>query len=284
MASITFASAKQLRAIAEAIGEFVDEINFDFNSIATALTAQAMDASHICMVSLSLAMSLFSSIQGATSASFSDFSIISDFSGFSGPAPTTLGIHVPSLIRVLKCAGPDDSALLTSSGDTLKLAFMTDGDERSADVELKLMLIDTEKWSCEERLTEATFRMSSSLFARAMKDLSTLGSSVKFEFSSDELALTCDGTIGRARMRFKSQSQSQSQSQNQSVEEAQASFSLKALVSITKACCLAEDVTLHLVQGMPLRVEFDLDSISKLQYHLAPVNDDDDVVHEEEEL
>ncbi|PNH01263.1 Proliferating cell nuclear antigen [Tetrabaena socialis] len=271
MASITFASAKQLRAIAEAIGEFVDEINFDAH--ATALTAQAMDASHICMVSLSLATSLFSSIQGATQ-------VISDFSGFGGPAPTTLGIHVPSLIRVLKCAGPDDSALLTSSGDTLKLAFMTDGDERSADVELKLMLIETEKWSCEERSTEATFRMSSSLFARAMKDMSTLGQRVKFELSSDELALTCDGTIGRARMRFKSQSQSQMTC----IEEAQASFSLKALVSITKACCLAEDVTLRLVQGMPLRVEFDLDSISKLQYHLAPVNDDDDVVHEEEEL
>lgn len=72
-----------LKKLVEALKELVAEVNFDVNS--GGISLQAMDSSHVCLVS---------------------FVLHSDgFDHFRCDRPLNMGIHIGNLSKVLKCAG-----------------------------------------------------------------------------------------------------------------------------------------------------------------------------------
>ncbi|PNH12519.1 Proliferating cell nuclear antigen [Tetrabaena socialis] len=262
----TFASAKQLRSLVEALGEILQEVNIDATS--DGIYVQSMDPSHVCLVSLALPSS--------DQAMFDKYAC-------QDATCATLGVNIPNLIRVMKCSGPDDRALLTTEGDIMSVRFTSTEDAgaaRSADFELKLMLIDTDRMVVPDSGNTVDFRMASTLFSKAMKDFASLGDSVMFEVQELEdmlqLTMSCEGSIGRGSMRFKS-ARSTTLTHDATLTHVNTGYSLKHLVSMTRACCLAEEVTLKFEENMPLCIEFNITSSgSVLRYYLAPKLPDED--------
>lgn len=81
-----------LKKLVEALKELVQEVNFDVSGSGIAL--QAMDSSHVCLVS---------------------FMLRSDgFEHFRCDRPQNMGIHIGNLSKVLKCAGAEYSWVISA--------------------------------------------------------------------------------------------------------------------------------------------------------------------------
>merc|ERR1712238_530815 len=91
------------------------------------LQVQSMDSSHVALVSLLLRESAFAD--------------------FKCERPTTLGMNVDSLAKILKMCGPGDSLKLrwASGADTISFQCESGTDDRIADFDLKLMQIKASK-------------------------------------------------------------------------------------------------------------------------------------------
>lgn len=259
---VTFSSAKQLKGIAEALHDLVSEINV--YATGAGLSIQTMDTCHVCLVSVNLA--------------FDDVDI---FGAYSLCEEITLGVNVSNLLRALKCAGNDDTARMTcSSTDALRISFESPDSPRVAEFDLKLMLIESDRFTIPPTEDAVRFKMSGALFARAIKDLAGLGDTVLIRIDRDEesaqqiMTLVCEGDIGRASIAFKTPVDL---ANNKRSRNKPTRFSLKHMVSIAKASSLAEDVVLELVDDMPLSAEFFLSAASSIKFHLAPkVTDEED--------
>ena len=108
-----------LKKVLEAMKDLVTETNFDCSSSGIAL--QAMDSSHVSLISLLLR---------------SD-----GFDKFQCHRPLSLGLNLNSMSKVLRCAGNDDSLLLKAEegSDTLHFTFESPKGDKFSNFELKLM-------------------------------------------------------------------------------------------------------------------------------------------------
>lgn len=97
------AQGSVLKKILEAIKDLVPHANWDCSD--TGISVQAMDSSHVSLVSLSL------SYDG--------------FDPFRCDRNITLGMDTPTLSKVLKCASNDDSITIKAedSSDTVSFVF-----------------------------------------------------------------------------------------------------------------------------------------------------------------
>merc|ERR1712099_34936 len=111
---------------------------------------QSMDSSHVALVSLLLRESAFAD--------------------FKCERPSSLGMNVESLAKILKMCGPTDSLKLRwqSGADTVGFQCESGGDDRIADFDLKLMEI-------AEQHYKVTAKLPSSEFQRICRDLKEFG-------------------------------------------------------------------------------------------------------------
>jgi proliferating cell nuclear antigen len=106
------AQAGVLKGIVEAIRDLVNEAVIDVGP--SGLSLQALDASHVCLISVELALAAFEAYA---------------FDG--GGSVLSLGVPIGNLAKMLKCASNEDSVTLRSDGgggDVLHIGFETPGD------------------------------------------------------------------------------------------------------------------------------------------------------------
>merc|ERR1712137_586371 len=110
-----------LKKVVDAIKELCKDVNFDCSE--KGLQVQAMDSSHVALVSLLLRESAFTE--------------------FKCDRATSLGMNVESLGKVLKMCGPTDSLKIRWQNDADTVSFQCEGsdDDRISDFDLKLMQI-----------------------------------------------------------------------------------------------------------------------------------------------
>ena len=88
-----------IKKLIDAIKDLVSDINFDISS--TGVSLQAMDSSHVALVSLNL------SAEG--------------FEEYRCDKNMTLGVSIPNLAKVLRCGGNEDSLTLSCEEEPSKL-------------------------------------------------------------------------------------------------------------------------------------------------------------------
>ncbi|KAF7985414.1 hypothetical protein HWV62_5123 [Athelia sp. TMB] len=162
-----------LKRLLDAIKELVTDANFECNE--EAITLQAMDNSHVALVSVKL-----------------------DAVGFKKyrcDRPMPLGVNLGSLTKVLKCAKDDDIITLKAGddADVLNLTYEAKNSDRIAEYDMKLMDIDSDTLGIPDTDYDARVTMPASEFARIVKDLSTLGESVRIEVSKEGVRFASDG-------------------------------------------------------------------------------------------
>ena len=110
MFEATLQKASTLKKVIEAIKDLVTDGNIEVSE--TGMNLQAMDSSHVSLVSLVLHTDMFEH--------------------FRCDRNVTLGINLPNFAKILKCSGNDDSVTLKAQddGENLAIVFESEGQER----------------------------------------------------------------------------------------------------------------------------------------------------------
>ncbi|KAL4806905.1 Mysoin-binding motif of peroxisomes-domain-containing protein [Aspergillus unguis] len=243
---------KELEMVVDAIKDLVQYCNFDCNDSGIAL--QAMDNSHVALVSMLL------KAEG--------------FSPYRCDRNIPIGIDLVSLTKVLRAAQNEDILTLKAddSPDVVNLMFESAETDRLSEYDIKLMDIDQEHLAIPETEYAATVEMPSAEFQRICKDLNALSESVVIEATKEGVKFSCQGDIGSGSVTIRQHTSVDKPDQNVSIvlsEPVALTFSLKYLVNFCKATNLSSTVSLSLSQEVPLLVEYGLGS-GHLRFYLAP--------------
>merc|ERR1712241_1632337 len=133
-----------LKKVVDAMKDLCKDVNFDCSE--KGLQVQSMDSSHVALVSLLLRESAFAD--------------------FKCDLPTSLGMNVDSLAKILKMCGPTDSLKVRWQGgaDTVGFQCESGSDDRIADFDLKLMQIESEHMEIPEQHYKVTAKLPSAEF------------------------------------------------------------------------------------------------------------------------
>jgi len=183
MLEAKLAEAQTLKKLLEAIKELVSDANFQCGE--EGITLQAMDNSHVALVSVELERA--------------------GFAKYRCDRPIPLGVNLNSLTKILKCAKDDDVCTLKASddADTLNLTYEAKNADRISDYELKLMDIDSDTLGIPDTEYDVCVSMPSGEFARIVRDLSALGESVKIDVSKDGVRFTAEGEAANGNILLK---------------------------------------------------------------------------------
>jgi len=244
-----------LKKIMEAIKDLVTEANFDCSS--TGISLQAMDSSHVSLVSL------FLRAEG--------------FAPYRADRNISLGITLASMAKVLKCAGNEDIITLKAedSGDSVTFMFESPKQTRISHFTLKLMDIDSEHLGIPDTEYKCVVKMPAEEFQRICREMTIMGDTVKISASKEGVKFSVTGDIGSGSIICK-QSGGVDEEEDEQVsikleDEVSLTFALRYLNFFSKATPLSSHVTLKMSPDVPLVVEYQIgDEMGHIRYYLAP--------------
>ncbi|ODQ63950.1 proliferating cell nuclear antigen [Nadsonia fulvescens var. elongata DSM 6958] len=250
--------AALLKRIVDSIRDIVQDCNFECSE--SGLSLQAMDNSHIALVSLLLGKDGFTDYRCDRSIS--------------------LGVNVGALTKILKCGGNDDVLTLRAEDkpSVLSVMFEDSIQDRISEYNLKLMDVDQEHMGIPDTEYSASVTMPTAEFQRIARDLHTLSDSVEIDVNKEGITFSCDGDIGAGSIVLKPSSNIDRPEQSinvEIVEPVTLSFNLKYLNHFCKASGLSNQVTLRLSGEAPLLVEYKLPN-GFIRFFLAPKIGDDE--------
>ncbi|VDM56213.1 unnamed protein product [Angiostrongylus costaricensis] len=271
------ANAALLKKIIESIKDLVTDAPFDCSE--SAMCLQAMDSSHVALVSLKLEVGLFDT--------------------YRCDRTINLGMSLANMSKALKCANNDDTCMIKfEEGDSDSITFTFADIKRDKtqvcgfppfssflegvlrlrlvtkeyfifyfrfqlqDVTVKMMDIDSEHLGIPEQDYAVVCEMPSSEFQKTCKDLSMF---------SDSLNITAT----KAGIVFTGK---------EVTDPVNVNFSIKYMNQFTKATSLSSRVRISLCNDVPIVVEYPLTDDGKatgqqnghLRFYLAPKIDDED--------
>jgi len=241
------------KRVVEAIKDLVQDCNFNCNDSGVAL--QAMDNSHVALVSMMLKAETFSP--------------------YRCDRNVALGINLSALTKVLRCAQNEDMLTLKAEDapDMVNLTFENTESDRISEYDIKLMDIDDEHLGIPDTEYAATITMPAAEFQRITRDLMALSESVTIDVSKDGVKFGCQGEIGNGSTTLRQHNNVEKEDLSVKidlVEPVSLTFSLKYLVNFCKAGALSNTVKLCLHNEYPLLVEYGLAGSSYLRFYLAP--------------
>jgi proliferating cell nuclear antigen len=244
--------ASVLKKVLDAMKELVSEVNFDCND--SGLGLQAMDSSHVALVSMLLR--------------------VDGFDPYRCDRNMALGINLNTLNKVIRTAQNEDIITIRAddSADVLNLVFESAKQDRVSEYDVKLMDIDSEHLGIPADEPDATITMPSAEFQRIVRDLIALNESMTLEVTKNAIIFSSNGDVATAQITLKPNDNVEKPEENVSIllsSPVKQDFSLKFLQNFTKATPLSPTVTLGLIQENPMSVEYKMD-IGYLRFYLAP--------------
>eukprot|EP01090_Pellita_catalonica_P009116 TRINITY_DN20180_c0_g1_i1.p1 TRINITY_DN20180_c0_g1~~TRINITY_DN20180_c0_g1_i1.p1 ORF type:complete len:258 (-),score=53.84 TRINITY_DN20180_c0_g1_i1:45-818(-) len=249
--------ASVLKKIIESVKDLVTDANFDCSG--TSVSLQAMDSSHVSLVSLMMEADGFESHRC--------------------DKRMQLGIKIDSMAKILKCAGNDDVVTLKAEENGNVMSFTFENGTKVSEFELKLLQIDAEVLTIPETSYSAVITMSSAEFQRICRDLTTIGDAVTISATKAGVTFSAKGDLGKGNISLK-QSDSMDTGDDAKTtialeEPVELTFALRYLNFFTKATNLSSTVSLSLAKDVPLVVEYPIENLGYVRYYLAPKIEED---------
>ena len=245
------------KRVVDAMKDLVSDTTLKFSD--SGMSIQSMDSSHVSLCKVHLNTTFFETY-------------------VCGDKPTSIGLRLSNLAKVLKCSGKDDSVILkttSNNSDILTLMFENKSKNKIIDFQMKLMDVDEEELAIPEKGYEYSFTMDTMEFTRIIRDISDLGDTCTISVSSDTVNFSVSGDVGEVEIRVRNITSLIETASEQS--EITLTFALGYLKLFTNAAPLSKIVNLSMSTEMPLLVEFLLEeNDGKIQYYLAPKIDNDD--------
>eukprot|EP00037_Helgoeca_nana_P012759 m.116538 g.116538 ORF g.116538 m.116538 type:complete len:266 (-) comp21631_c0_seq2:160-957(-) len=250
-----------LKKILESVKDLVESANWDCSS--NGISLQAMDSSHVSLVSLLLRYD--------------------GFSPYRCDRNINLGINIQSMTKIMKCASNDDYITLsakTDSPDAVTFTFESPNADRVSEYEMKLMDIDSEHLGIPDTDHEATVKMPAGEFQRIVRDLSSIGESVNINVTKEGIKFSTTGELGNGNVHLKQTGGADEDDKDEVVIELQEpcslTFALRYLNMFAKATPLSDSVTLSMSKDVPLVVEYKIGEMGYIRYYLAPKIEEDE--------
>ncbi|KAJ8602995.1 hypothetical protein CTAYLR_001519 [Chrysophaeum taylorii] len=261
MFEATLDKAQLLKMIVESIKDLVNDANVEVKE--TGVSLQAMDSSHVALVSLNLHSALFSH--------------------FRCDRAVPLGLNLSNFAKILKCAGNDDSVTLKAldDGEVLTIVFESPGQERTSEFELKLMDIDTEHLGIPDEEYAASAKISAKEFQRIVRDMSVLGDTCTIACTKEGINFSVNGDLGKGSINLRQNAAVDKEDDAVEItldEPVELSFALRYLNFFTKATPLAARVHISMSPEVPVVVAYSVgeeEGMGNLSFYLAPKIEDD---------
>jgi len=248
-----------LKKILESIKDLVTEANFECTS--SGISLQAMDSSHVSLVSLLLRAD--------------------GFEHYRCDRNLSLGINLASMTKILKCASNDDSVTIKAedSGDTVTFMFESTKQERISDFELKLMSIEAETLGIPDTEYKSVVKMPASEFQRICRDMTILGDAVAISATKEGVKFSVNGELGAGNITLRQSAALDTKEEDRTTielqEPVQLTFALRYLNFFTKATALSTTVCLSMSKDVPLVTEYRIGDLGYVRYYLAPKIEDE---------
>merc|ERR1712176_241670 len=199
---------------------------------------------------------------------------------FKCDRPTSLGMNVDSLGKILKMCGQTDSLKLRWQNDADLVSFQCESgeDDRIADFDLKLMQIESEHMEVPEQHYKVVAKLPSAEFQKICRDLKEFGETMQVKAAKDGITFSVQGDLGAGNVMLKPRESEKPEEQValKVDEPVTATFALRYLVNFSKAAPLCGAVELGLGPDAPLLVKYELETTENghLQFYLAPKIDE----------
>jgi len=251
-----------LKLLMESIRELVTDANFDCSS--SGISLQAMDSSHVSLVSF------FLRAEGLDQ--------------YRADRNISLGINMKNLCSILSCTGQKDTITLKAedNGDVVNLMFENAKQTRVSYFSLKLMDIDSEHLGIPTTDYQCVVSMPSKEFQRICREVSIIGDSVTIHGSKEGIKFSVKGDMGQGSIVCKSNAAVDDEEEAVTIKsetEVSLNFALRYLKMFTKATPLSGTVTLKMSPDVPLVVEYKIGSegdMGNICFYLAPKIEEDD--------
>lgn len=252
-----FKQAIVLKKLVDAIKDLVTQANWECTS--EGISMQAMDSSHVSLVSMTLKPDGFDSYRCDRNLS--------------------MGINMASLAKILKCAGNEDAVTMSTEDDGDVVNFVFESDKGTSSFELKMLDIDSEHLGIPETEYKCTVQMPGGEFQKIVRDLAQFGDACTIGVAKSGVEFTVKGDMGTAKVTRKANKDAEKEAEQTIItmeEPTELSFALRYLTNITKATPLADSCTLHMSKGVPLMAEYRVETMGAVQYFLAPKIEDEE--------
>ncbi|KAL4240784.1 hypothetical protein ACF0H5_001572 [Mactra antiquata] len=247
------------KKVIDAIKDLLTEARWDCNS--SGITLQAMDSSHVSLVSLNMRSE--------------------GFDTFRCDRNLSMGISLGSMAKIIRCAGNDDIITLKTGddADTVTFVFESPNNEKVSDYEIRLLDIDAEHLGIPETEYNCVVKMPSAEFQRICRDLSQIGESVVICCTKEGVKFSASGDLGTGNIKLAQNANADKEEDSVVIDMQQAvtlTFALRYLNYFTKATPLSSQVTLSMSADVPLVVEYKVADMGYLRFYLAPKMEDAD--------
>lgn len=253
------AQGSLLKKVLESIKDLLSDGTWDCNS--SGMSLQAMDSSHVSLVSLMLRSDGFDTYRCDRNLS--------------------MGINLTSMSKILRCAGNDDAITVKAgdNADTVTLMFESPNAEKVSDYEMKLVDLDAEHLGIPETDYSCVVKMPSGEFQRICRDLSQIGESVIICCTKEGVKFSTSGDLGTGNVKLAQTANVDKEEEAVIIEMQEAvtlTFALRYLNFFTKATPLSGQVSLSMSPEVPLVVEYKIGDMGFVRYYLAPKIEDQD--------
>jgi len=217
-----------LKKIVEAIKDVVSEVNIDVS--AAGLSLQAMDGSHVALVSLNL------SSEG--------------FEHYRADASMVLGLSIATLAKVMKLADAQDSITLQAEDNPshLKLIFENPKTERVTEFTMNLISLDQEHLSIPDTEYSSIVTIHSGEFTKICKELYSLNETLTVQTTQEFVQFGVESEAGSGSIKMTNHDGA-NESENISLEVSEGvnqQFAIRYLNMFNKAAPLSTNTRLCL--------------------------------------
>jgi len=244
-------SGECFKKLIDVVKDIVSEANLECNE--KGITLQAMDSSHISLVSFFLEKD--------------------EFESYKCTEDISLGLNMANLSKILRCSNKNDKITLKCT-NLEKLSFLFKSSEKKSEFHLKLMDIESENLGIPEQDYDVEIKMNSSEFTNICRDLQTLGDSIQIKVHPKEAIFSSSGDIGDGSITLEKNKETNIKLADPD-SEISLSFALKYLMLFAKAATLSDKITLRMGPEVPLSIEYKMTEVSKICYYLAPKIEDE---------
>jgi len=246
MVSARMADSKIWKTCVGAMVNLIDEAAFKFTP--EGIKMKAMDPSHVALLDFELPASVFEE--------------------YKVKQPTTLGIGLTEMNKILTRAKAEDEFILELDEEKNRLALTFKGVSTRR---LSLPLIDVREAELPEPKLQftATADVVAGVIQDGLKDAEIVGDNVKFELSEDGFFLSAESDKGTSELKLHKGDQGLLKLNVK--QPAHAMFNIKYLSDMTKAAGSSEVIVINLGTDLPIQLDLPVaEGKGKLRFLLAP--------------
>ncbi|KHN74147.1 Proliferating cell nuclear antigen [Toxocara canis] len=224
---------------------------------------QAMDSSHVALVSMKLEVGLFET--------------------YRCDRTINLGMSLANMAKALKCANNDDTCLIRyeeNDADSITFAFEDTKRGKMQEVTVKMMDIDNEHLGIPDQDYAAVVTMPSGEFQKTCRDLAMFSDSLTITVTKAGIVFTGKGDTGSSVVNYAPTKNADNDDDDAVLivvkEPVNVSFSIKYMNHFTKATGLSQKVKISLCNNIPVVIEYGIEENGYLRFYLAPKIDEDE--------